>query len=144
MLSLGNPGRSLWRITQVIRPSGWDPFSAFIPLTPSAAQKQASLVRLSRSDLKIISTVTENYLCMCMKDLVGPVMEDPVRSNSGYSEVCHYSGLSPYCGEDKHTKRLNNQRTLISKINIVSKSKLYNRQTARGKCCSVHENSCLI
>lgn len=56
-------------------------------------------------------TDTENDVCMCVKDLVVPVMEDPVRSDSGYSGTCRCSGQSPYWeAVDKHLERETDQR----------------------------------
>lgn len=46
-----------------------------------------------------------------MKDLVEALMEDPVRSNSGYSATCRCFGQNPYWETvDKHTERETDQQ----------------------------------
>lgn len=46
------------------------------------------------------------YVCNVVKDLAVPAVEDPVRSDSGYSGAFRCSGLSPYweAGDKPHRK----------------------------------------
>ena len=55
VLSFGNPGRSLCRITQVVCPSGWQPFSTlYFLFTPSLAAWTADQLYMNYPELIII------------------------------------------------------------------------------------------
>lgn len=81
-------------------------------------------------------TDTKMQMCICSKDLVVPVMGDPVHSDSGYSGACHCFDWSPYQeAVDRDVNSLIAEQITedCTKINIFSESKL--------KCSALKGNS---